>query len=43
MNRSIGFFDTLYLPLEQGSNDLVIAVSETFGGWGIQGRLRGHL
>jgi hypothetical protein len=36
---SIGFYDTVYLPLEQGDNDLVAAVSESFGGWGIQARL----
>lgn len=36
---SIGFFDTLYLPLEAGDNDLVLAVSEDFGGWGVQARL----
>ena len=36
---SIGFYDTVYLPLEQGSNDLVVAVSESFGGWGVQARV----
>ena len=35
---SIGWFDTVYLPLEQGPNELVIAVSESFGGWGVQAR-----
>jgi hypothetical protein len=35
---SIGWFDTIYLPLEQGPNELVVAVSETFGGWGVQAR-----
>jgi hypothetical protein len=35
---SIGYWDTLYLPLVQGENELVVAVSEDFGGWGIQGR-----
>jgi hypothetical protein len=35
---SIGYYDTLYLPLEEGDNELVVAVSETFGGWGIQAR-----
>jgi hypothetical protein len=33
---SIGWYDTIYLPLEAGANDLAIAVSESFGGWGIQ-------
>jgi hypothetical protein len=35
---SIGWFDTVYLPLEAGENDLAIAVSEDFGGWGVQAR-----
>ena len=34
---TIGFFDAVHLPLKKGKNELVIAVSETFGGWGIQG------
>jgi len=33
---TIGFFDQVYLPLEKGSNELWIAVSDTFGGWGLQ-------
>ena len=36
---SIGYWDSLYLPLEAGDNELVIAVSETFGGWGVQARI----
>jgi hypothetical protein len=36
---SIGYFDTLYLPLVQGENELLMAVSEDFGGWGIQAKL----
>ena len=35
---SIGFWDTLYLPLEAGENELVFAVSEDLGGWGVQAR-----
>jgi hypothetical protein len=35
---SIGYFDTLYLPLAEGENELVVAVSEDFGGWGVQAR-----
>jgi hypothetical protein len=35
---SIGWYDTVYLPLVAGTNDLVVAVSESFGGWGIQAR-----
>jgi hypothetical protein len=35
---SIGWYDTIYLPLVEGENDLAIAVSESGGGWGIQAR-----
>jgi len=35
---SIGWYDTLYVPLEAGDNELVVAVSEDFGGWGVQAR-----
>ena len=35
---SIGWSDTVVLPLDEGDNDLVVAVAEDFGGWGIQGR-----
>ena len=35
---SIGWYDTVYLPLVEGDNDLSIAVSESGGGWGIQAR-----
>lgn len=30
---TVGFFDTVGLDLKAGSNELLIAVSETFGGW----------
>ncbi|MFH1313397.1 MAG: SMP-30/gluconolactonase/LRE family protein [Candidatus Eisenbacteria bacterium] len=30
----IGLNDALYLPLEEGENELLIAVAEGFGGWG---------
>jgi hypothetical protein len=36
---SIGYFDTLYLPLSQGENELLMAVSEDMGGWGVQAKL----
>ena len=36
---SIGWWDAVYLPLEAGKNELVVAVSESFGGWGLQARL----
>ncbi|MFK5968929.1 MAG: hypothetical protein QM487_02255 [Candidatus Marithrix sp.] len=35
---TIGYFDELYLPLKKGNNELWIAVSENFGGWGIQAK-----
>jgi hypothetical protein len=35
---SIGYFDDLYLPLKKGENILLLAVSENFGGWGLQGK-----
>lgn len=34
---TVGYFDELYLDLKKGTNELWIAVSENFGGWGIQG------
>jgi hypothetical protein len=36
---SIGYFDSLYLPLKAGPNELILAVTEEFGGWGVQARL----
>ncbi|MEZ4849177.1 MAG: hypothetical protein R3B93_11280 [Bacteroidia bacterium] len=36
---SIGYFDTVFLPLKKGENEVLIGVSEAFGGWGIKGRL----
>ncbi|HWM95342.1 MAG TPA: hypothetical protein VN493_31605 [Thermoanaerobaculia bacterium] len=36
---SIGWFDSLYLPLQEGRNELVMAVSEDLGGWGVQAKL----
>ena len=36
---TIGYFDALYLPLKKGRNEILFAVSEDFGGWGIQARL----
>lgn len=35
---SIGYFDNVYLPLKKGDNKLWMAVSESFGGWGVQAR-----
>lgn len=36
---SIGFFDSLYLPFVAGSNELLFALSEDVGGWGLLARL----
>lgn len=30
----VGLFDAVYLPLEEGENELLLAVAESFGGWG---------
>jgi hypothetical protein len=36
---SIGYYDSLHLPLARGGNELVLAVSEDHrGGWGVQAR-----
>ncbi len=32
---TIGLFDSVSLPLKAGANELVFAVSESFGGWGV--------
>jgi hypothetical protein len=33
---TIGYFDAVTLPLQKGKNELWLAVSESFGGWGVQ-------
>ena len=35
---TIGLFDSVYLPLDEGENEVWIAVTEAFGGWGIMGQ-----
>jgi len=30
----IGLYDALYLPLKKGNNELLLLVTEMFGGWG---------
>lgn len=37
---TIGLFDGIYLPLKKGRNELVMAVSEDFGGWLITGKFQ---
>ena len=36
---TIGFFDSLYLDLKKGENEIVFVITEGFGGWGIKARL----
>ncbi len=36
---TIGYFDEIQLPLLEGENVLMVAVSESFGGWGVMGRM----
>ncbi len=33
---TIGLFDEVYFPLQQGDNELLLAVTENFGGWGLK-------
>jgi hypothetical protein len=35
---TIGYFETVYLPLKKGNNTIILAVSETFGGWGVMAK-----
>jgi hypothetical protein len=35
---TIGYFDAVTVPLKKGKNELVFAVSESFGGWGVQAK-----
>jgi len=36
---TIGLFDSVVLPLKAGDNELWIAVTESFGGWGVHARI----
>ena len=35
---TIGYFDTVYLDLKKGSNEVIVMVAENFGGWGFKAR-----
>jgi len=35
---TIGYFDTIYLPLQSGENEIWVAVSEQMGGWGVRAK-----
>lgn len=32
---TLGLYDALYLPLKKGENELWLAITENFGGWGV--------
>ncbi|WP_350285836.1 hypothetical protein [uncultured Croceitalea sp.] len=36
---SIGYFDSAFLPLKRGINEIIFTVSESFGGWGLIAKL----
>jgi hypothetical protein len=36
---TIGLFDSVVLPLHSGENEILIAVTEAFGGWGVMAEL----
>ncbi len=36
---TVGYWDEVYLPLKKGRNEVWVAVSEEFGGWGIKGAI----
>lgn len=38
---TIGLFDEVFVPLDEGRNELLFAVSESFGGWGILAEVPG--
>ncbi|WP_321343914.1 hypothetical protein [uncultured Draconibacterium sp.] len=35
---TIGYFDSVYLDLQNGKNEIVVMVAESFGGWGFKAR-----
>ncbi|SMD32873.1 hypothetical protein SAMN04488029_1233 [Reichenbachiella faecimaris] len=37
---TVGLFDGVYLDLKKGKNTLLLAVSESFGGWLVTGRIK---
>lgn len=36
---TIGYFDSIYLDLKKGANEVVFAISEQMGGWGLRAKL----
>ena len=37
---TIGLFDSIVFTAQQGQNEIVLAVAEDFGGWGVMGELK---
>ncbi len=37
---TVGFSDTLFLPLKKGANELWFVVPEDFGGWGVKAKFQ---
>lgn len=35
---TIGYFDSVYLDLKKGKNEIVVMIAENFGGWGFKAR-----
>ncbi|MEL6868133.1 MAG: hypothetical protein AAFP19_27165, partial [Bacteroidota bacterium] len=35
---TIGLYEQVYLPLRKGRNEIMLAVSEAFGGWGVMAK-----
>ena len=35
---TLGYFDSLFIPLRKGMNELWLVVSEDFGGWGVKAK-----
>jgi hypothetical protein len=36
---TIGYFDSVFMDLKEGENEIVFSVTEAFGGWGMKARL----
>jgi hypothetical protein len=36
---TVGLYDELYLPLKKGTNEIWMAITENFGGWGVKGAI----
>ena len=35
---TVGYFDSVFIDLKRGDNEIVFAVTENFGGWGVKAR-----